>query len=404
MPRNTPRNALSRPHVVPVLLSIFVLVACGSTETAPAPTPFQPQVTIFASSEAATTAASPTPEPSDTPEPQASAAVSDTSATASTVSTSDVIAIGPDINPYTGLAVTDTATLQRKPLFIKVANTAEIRPQSGLSFADVVVEHLSEGSITRFTALFLTNSPTKIGSVRSCRLIDIELPVMFDTSLVCSGTSPGVKPLMRNSYAHRNNLTMISDFGPYECARCPMFRTTDRVPPHNLFSNSLNAWKELDERGTNTPSTFRAWAFRDAAPQGKETASVDVGYRSGVITWTYDAKSGRWLRALRGDRQVDALTRQQIGASNVVVLYAHHQATLIQEDTGGSKSIEIQVWGEGPVRVFRDGREVGGKWIRNGELGHFEFLDVNGNKIPLKPGNTWIEVVPIVGDVPISTK
>jgi hypothetical protein len=279
-----------------------------------------------------------------------------------------------------------------------------VRPQSGLGSADVVVEHLSEGSITRFTALFLTNSPTKVGSVRSCRLIDIELPVIFDAALVCSGTSPGVKPLMRNSYAHQNNLTMISDFGPYECARCPMFRTSDRVPPHNLFANSLNAWKELDERGNNVASTFRAWSFDPTPPQGKATSELEVGYRSGTVGWSYDPKSQTWLRTLRGDKQIDKETRDQISAANVIVVYAHHQTTLIQEDVGGSRSIEIQLWGEGPARVFRDGVEIGGTWKRGGTVGDFKFFDVNGKEIPLKPGNTWIELTPIVGDVPVNTR
>jgi hypothetical protein len=279
-----------------------------------------------------------------------------------------------------------------------------VRPQSGLNSADIVVEHLSEGSITRFTALFLTNAATRVGSVRSCRLIDIEMPVMFDAALVCSGTSPGVKPLMRNSYAHKNNLTMISDFGPYECAKCPMFRVSNRPVPHNLFANTVNAWTELDKRGNNVASSFHSWAFDANPPQGKTTSQVDVGYRSGTVGWTYDQASSKWLRTLKGQKQIDAETKEQISAANVLVVYAHHQTTLIQEDVLGSRSIEIQIWGEGPVRVFRDGEEVGGKWRRNGELGNFELLDVNGNTIPLKPGNTWIEMVPIVGNVPVSTK
>jgi len=336
------------------------------------------------------------PPATATPEPRAAAAVSDTSAVP------DVL--GDNVNPYTGLTVDDPAVLKRKPLLIKVANTAEVRPQSGLSQADVVVEHLSEGSITRFTALFLANSPKKVGSVRSCRLIDIELPVIFDSALTCSGTSPGVKPLMRNSYAHKNNLTMISDFGPYECANCPMFRVSGRSAPHNLFANSLNAWKELDKRGVNVPTTFKAWMFDETPPAGKDTRVVDVGYKSGVVSWTYDPFTGKWLRAVRNQQQTDAESREKIAFSNVVLVYAHHQNTLIQEDVGGSRSIEIQVWGEGPVRIFRDGREIGGRWKRGAGVGEFEFFDVNGNKIPLKPGNTWIEMVPIKGEVTVTTK
>jgi hypothetical protein len=388
-------------HRVSLLLIVaaVLLAACGNAQPEPTPTAFVPQVTLFAPTAAPTETPSPmatTPPATATPEPQAAAAVSDT--------TASPVALGENVNPYTGLVVDDPGVLQRKPLLIKVANTAEVRPQSGLSQADVVVEHLSEGSITRFTALFLSNAPEKVGSVRSCRLIDIELPVMFDAALTCSGTSPGVKPLMRNSYAHQNNLTMISDFGPYECANCPMYRVRGRSAPHNLFANSLNAWNELDKRGVNAPSTFRAWTFDANPPAGKETREVDVAFRSGTVGWNYDAGSGKWLRTLRNEQQVDAENREKISADNVVLVYAHHQTTLIQEDVGGSRSIEIQVWGEGPVRIFRDGREIGGRWKRGASVGEFEFFDVNGNTIPLKPGNTWIEMVPIKGEVPVTTK
>lgn len=383
------------------LMTILSLTtACSAAQGAPTPatTPFRPQVTIVAAAPAAETAA-PTAASTATSAPAATDVVAPTAEVAAT------IAAGPaaGVNPYTGLPASAEA-LARKPLLIKVANTAEVRPQSGLSQADVVVEHLSEGGITRFTSLFLTNSPEKVGSVRSCRLIDIELPVMFDAALICSGTSPGVKPLMRNSYAHRNELTMISDFGPYECATCPMFRTRDRSAPHNLFGNAANAWSELDERGKNQPSTFKAWDFSEAAaPDGKPTATVDVGYKSGVVGWKYDEARGRWMRSLSGKPQVDAANSEPLAFANVVLVYAPHVTTLIQEDVTGARSIEVQVWGEGPVRVFRDGREYGGKWVRNAEVGSFELLDPAGKRIPLKPGNTWIEMIPLTG-VDVGTK
>lgn len=380
------------------LILALVLAACGSGEPAP-PEDFQPIVTIYAP----TAAPSPTPaQPTPLPQPTATAALQ--AAGAVTDAAASVSGqIGENVNPFTGLPVADPAVLRRRPLLVKVANTSDVRPQSGLNSADIVVEHYSEGSITRFTALFLTNAPTKVGSVRSCRLIDIELPMIFDAALLCSGTSPGVKPLMRASWAYRNNLTMISDMGGKECATCPAFRTSDRLPPHNLFANTVRAWEELDKRGNNTPSSFRAWTFDPNPPQGKPTAVLEVGYKSGSVIWTYDPKSGRWLKSLRNEKQIDALTREQIFAANVLVVHAPHVTTLIVEDVGGARSIEIQLWGEGPLRVFRDGVEIGGRWRRGPEIGMFDLLDVNGNKIPLKPGNTWIQLVPM-NDIAVNTR
>ncbi len=381
------------------LIFALVLAACGSGEPTSAPENFQPIVTIYAP----TAAPSPTPEqPTPLPQPtattalQAAGAVTDAAASASGQ-------IGENVNPFTGLVVADPAVLRRRPLLIKIANTSDVRPQSGLNSADIVIEHYSEGSITRFTALFLANAPTKVGSVRSCRLIDIELPMIFDAALLCSGTSPGVKPLMSASWAHRNNLTMISDMGGTECATCPAFRTMDRLPPHNLFANTVRAWEELDKRGNNVPSGFRAWTFDPNLPQGKPTAVIEVGYKSGSVIWSYDPQSGRWLKSLRNEKQIDALTREQIFAANVLIVHVPHVTTLIQEDVSGARSIEIQLWGEGPLRVFRDGVEIGGRWRRGSEIGMFDLLDVNGNKIPLKPGNTWIQLVPM-NDIIVNTR
>jgi hypothetical protein len=301
------------------------------------------------------------------------------------------------VNPFTGLPASDPAALQRRALLIKVANTANVRPQAGLSLADVVVEHYAEGGITRFTALYQANAPDKVGSVRSCRLIDLELPQIFDAGLVCSGTSPGVKQLMRQSPAYLDDRTMIADLGQYSgCKGCPMYRTRDAGVPHNLFASAPNAWAVLEGRGKNQPSAFRAWAF-DAAPPagGWQVTSVAIPYSSGTVTWKYDAASGLWARYYGNRPHAEKLTGKPLTTANIIVAYAHHETTLIVEDTGGGRSIQIQWWGQGPAHILRDGRMIDGQWRRPAPTGVLEFVDGSGRPVPLKPGATWIELVPL---------
>ncbi|MCL5997788.1 MAG: DUF3048 domain-containing protein [Chloroflexi bacterium] len=369
-----------------------------STDTPEPTTTFVPAVTIFA------------PTSTPTPVPPTATVVPTPAATATSAVPT---ALPENVNPFTGLVVSDTALLNRRPLLIKVANTSEVRPQHGLAQADVVVEHYAEGGITRFSALFLTNSPEQVGSVRSCRLIDIELPVIFGSALTCSGTSPGVKPILRSSeYLFdkdssdpRDGVAIISDFGPYECMSeygcdLPMFRTADRSMPHNLFANTLNVWKELDERGRNKRSEFHTWTFDGAEVRaGKVVTSVDLPYTSGTVTWDYDVAMGSWARSIRGFPHTDAVTGKPLTASNVLVVYAPHVNTSIQEDTTGSLSIQIQLWGQGPLKVYRDGRVIDGTWQRDFELYSFALSDANGKSIALKPGNTWIQLVPMDFDV-----
>ena len=180
----------------------------------------------------------------------------------------------------------------------------------GLSLADVVVEHYAEGGITRFTALYQANAPDKVGSVRSCRLIDLELPQIFDAGLVCSGTSPGVKQLMRQSPAFLDERTMIADLGQFSgCKGCPMYRTRDAGVPHNLFASAVNAWAVLDQRGKNQPSAFRAWPF-DAAPpsSGWQVTSLNIPYTSVAARWPLSSRRGSEVRN-RGPRSGLSSTR-----------------------------------------------------------------------------------------------
>jgi hypothetical protein len=377
------------PYATAFTVALLLISGCSPSTTASSPKPtttFQPEVTILEPS----VTPSRTPAPTDTVLPPTPTSVPTPS---------------PDqINPFTGLVVTDTAVLNRRPVLVKVANTSEVRPQDGLAQADVVVEHYAEGGITRFSALFLTNSPEKVGSVRSCRLIDLELPAIFGSSLTCSGTSLGVRALMlQSNYLFdqdgdpNDSVAIESDFGPYECSTCPMFRTSDRPMPHNLFANTPNIWKELDKRGKNTRTEFKSWTF-DAAPitSTAVVSEVNLPYMVDAVTWKYDDATKGWLRFTDGISHTDAQTGEQLNFANVLVLYVPHTYTSIQEDANGSRSISIELWGQGDLRLYRDGRRVDGTWERvDGSTYQLDLKDASGAAIPLRPGQTWIEVVPL---------
>jgi hypothetical protein len=366
-------------------LGLFACSAEPTTSTQPlATTTFVPQVIIFA--------------PTATPIPPALPTATQIPVTLTPVPTLKAL----NLDPFTGLPVTDTNRLNRRPVLVKVANTSEIRPQSGLGQADVVVEHYAEGGITRFTALFLANAPIRVGSVRSCRLIDIELAPIFGASLTCSGTSAGVRPFLLASTfifptgSADDGIGFVSDFGPYECETCPMFRVDDRPMPHNLFANTANIWSELDNRKQNTATEFKSWIFDSVVPvAGITVTSVALPYLSGEVEWTYDEATGKWLRSISGEPHKDADNDQQLRAANVLVVYAQHEYTSIIEDANGSRTIRVWLWGTGKVNLYRDGKIYAGTWERPQDSSYiFNLHDANGNPLVMKPGNTWIQIVP----------
>ena len=305
----------------------------------------------------------------------------------------------PDVNPLTGLRLEDPSPLDRIPVAIKVSNSPEVRPQSGLGSADLVFEHFAEGGITRYTAVFYGASPEMVGSVRSGRLIDLEVPAMYQAIFGYSGSSAGVKERIRNSDLFPDRIA-APDFGVGE----PYFY---RVPQegkafeHTLFSDPEVLRELASERGIDGRPDFGSqMSFSEATPAGGEPVTYfEVNYLTGTCTgeWEYLPESATWGRSIAGTAHTDALTGRRVTAANILVVFANHVYTDILEDTwgGGHMSIEVQVWGQGSALLFRDGQMFSGLWQREARDDMLTFYYGDGSSLPLKPGNSWIQLVPL---------
>jgi hypothetical protein len=118
------------------------------------------------------------------------------------------------------------------------------------------------------------------------------------------------------------------------------------------------------------------------------------------VSYLYDPGSGRYLRSLGGVAHVDGNTGAQLAFENVIVQMVPHEATNIVEDSLGSTSIRLNLFGSGQAIVFRDGQAFVGTWRSDsrGDMPH--FFDAQSNEIALKPGKSWISIVP--GDYAVS--
>lgn len=308
-------------------------------------------------------------------------------------------ALGPvdfplDVNPLTGLRVSDPAVLNRRPIIAKISNAPPlVRPQAGLSQADLVYEHYTEGGLTRFSAIFYAQAPERFGSVRSARLIDYELTEMYKGLLAFSGASIGVEDKLNTSEFAERLYKGVLYARPY------YWRDETIEIPHNMFGSIAALWDLAAEEGFNQRPLLRGMAFHPEAPAGSVGAvnKIDIRYRATRVIWDYDAASGRYLRTADGKPHFDINTNMQIAADNVVVVYAGHYLTdIIESEFQGSVSYSVQVtiWPEGEASLFRDGQHYVGRWVRPTRPDLLGLRTVDGQLLYLKPGNTWFQVVP----------
>lgn len=388
--------------IVFIFLSLF-LAACGGETVTPTPIPPAPTQAISAGEATATTAVLPaTSTPLPLPPTMAAPATATLVATATPLPTPEGVFLlnpadfGTDRNPLTGELISDPSLLQRRPIAIKVSNGPPlyVRPQSGLSQADIVFEHTSEWNVTRFTAIFYSQTPPKVGPIRSARLIDVELPAMYDAALAYSGSSTGVSSLLFGSdFAQR--ILRSNEPGYFRSGE------TDKPYEHTLYGNPAQFWDDLTEKGLNVAPAFTShMAFASETPAGgtpASTAIVDYDYT--ISEWRYDAEIGRYRRWADGEEHIDANTGEQLTAENIVIISPFHvlDPNICEEAHDGKcvhLSVQIQIWGTGTGLVLRDGQQFPVTWHRENRSDMLTFTDANGNPFPLQIGNTWVQLVP----------
>ena len=396
-----------RMQTILLLLFLTVLAACGgAAEATPSPIPSPASSDIGATAVVPTTALEPTDSPLPPPPTLAPTVINTPEAAPSTSGLNLLTAadFGTDRNPLTGELVEDPAQLQRRPLAIKISNAppSYVRPQSGLNSADWVFEHTSEGHITRFTLIMYGNDAEVVGPIRSARLIDVELPAIFDAALVFSGASTGVNQRL-NASDFESRIIRSADPGYYRTGE-------DKPFEHTLYGRPAIFRQGLDAQGLNTPPNFNGLlTFTSEPPTGGQPASqVTLDYEWEVVEWRYDEATGRYFRWAAGEPILDANTGEQVSAANVVVIAPFHvnDGTICEQITNGvctHLSVQIQLWGSGTGFVLRDGQQYPVTWHREERNDLLTFTTADDTPFPLQIGNTWVQLVPTWYDDPVTT-
>lgn len=300
-----------------------------------------------------------------------------------------------DVDPLTGLKVESPALLERRPVGLEIANfPVEVRPQSGLSMADLAFEHDSGQGTTRILALFYGKNASSAGPITSGQWVDGELVRLFNGILGVNGAIPEVDDTLSSQLPGR-----LFYAGPSLCpGLCPVGQGNEG----SAFADTgaLSRFVNGLTNGGEKPN-LDGYVFDTQAPPGGEPADhLEVTYANlNAVAWDFDPTLGAYVR-LQDDAAghlapaTDALTGEQLAVPNVIVLFARHEA--VQPNM-----IDISLWFEPsrPFLLLRDGQLYRGSWSITDQDSPLQWLDANGLPIPLKPGATWVQIVSLVSDV-----
>ena len=315
--------------------------------------------------------------------------------------------------PLTGIA-TSSALANRRVLAVKIDNAPTARPHWGISQADMVVELLVEGFITRLAAYFQSQDPGTIGAVRSVRFSDRYTTPMVRGVLVFSGASQLMEGLVRADIANGNYVGVSPQLGEGNS-----FYRTDadgKVAPHNLFTSASALRTAANEVGGGSPVDVPKWGFFRSTDHGptaggflgaQGASTLTIPYRAdATVRYDYDPTSRTYARYQSNGssfvREVDGANGIAIRASNVVVINTDVWVTTVIDDAGGAPSLDMRLTGMGHASIFRDGRRQEATWYRASWFDPFTFYTDEGEKILLEPGQTWMHILPLDWAVPSS--
>ncbi len=276
------------------------------------------------------------------------------------------------VNPLTGERL--GAAPKRPILAFKIDNSGH-GTQIGLGKADLVVEELVEGGITRLAAFYYSKVPHRAGPMRSMRASDIGIVRPLNAVLVASG---GAGVTVRR--VHGAGIRTVTE-------GAPGFYRGQGYAPYNLFMDVDRLTKGMKAM-RQTPQPYLPFGD-EPMPKGKPAKRFTAVFSPSSAT-SFELRKGKYVNtdsnAAAGDDFV----------SDTVVVLRVRVGDAGYLDPAGSRVPETKFTGRGPAVVFHAGRMVRGTWVKNG-YDAVPTLRTAAGPLEIPPGKVRIELVPRAG-------
>lgn len=300
-------------------------------------------------------------------------------------------------SPLSGNLITKTKhdeMMGRRPLVVVVDNHTSARPPAGLDQADLVIEALVEGGITRFLPVFWENQPEVVGPVRSIRSYHLSwIAGLNDALFMHIGGAMSPVP-------SANALGIIQQHGMKSLGisgRKTFWRVDFKSAPHNAYSDTKHLWEEAERIGWGGLGNIGKWKFKTDEKEENRPSEGEIkinwstwGETKFSVRWEYDPVNNLYLREQGGAPMADEVTGEQLRAKNVVLQFSLQ--TLAND---GTARILYQTEGTDRALVFRDGKVVEGTWEKKDRTDRTRLFNQEGEEIEFNRGVTWIEVLPL---------
>jgi hypothetical protein len=124
---------------------------------------------------------------------------------------------------------------------------------------------------------------------------------------------------------------------------------------------------------------------------GTAATALTIPYPGDAQRVKYDYDGTAYHRTQGGQKTTDG--GKEVLPDNVVIIKTDMSEISGTADAAGAPSVDYRATGSGAVVVLREGKRFEGSWSRQGNE-MYKLADASGAPITLKPGLTWMHIVP----------
>lgn len=310
---------------------------------------------------------------------------------------------------------------KHRPLGIMIENHEEARPQSGLSFADVVYEVVAEGGITRFLAIFYCQDAGQVGPVRSARTYFMDFLSEYGDSPLYAHVGGANQPGPADALSQINDYGWggYNDMNQFAIGFPVFWRDYDRLghtvaTEHTMYSTTDKLWqyaetnrslKDKGKDGTHWSEGFTPYEFKDDAKEADRGTSQSIHLEfwerdaNYFVDWTFDPKTNIYKRANGGAPHLDKNTDKQLEAKNIVVLSMIESSA--NDGYANNQHLLYRTKGSGKATIFMNGKKINGTWSKKDRTAKTIIKDSNGDPVEFNRGLIWFEILPTDGVITV---
>lgn len=310
------------------------------------------------------------------------------------------------VSPISGVSCENW---NRRPLAVMQPGDVTARPAAGFSEADMVIEMpVITSSITRLMVVYICNTPSEVGSMRSARHDFIHLAKGLDAIFAPWGRSEshsGTDPVgLAQGILNRgeiDNINCNQDAGK-SCTLCsvdPCFRKEGVARGVDSgYGKPAEFWNCAKEFGYRVENNFSGYPHQTEAPESERPGGGHLRVAFGgpfAVEYDYDKASNSYLRTWGGVADTDRNNGKRIAPKNIAVLIAASEQIEGQYNNVQLGDPWYDTSDSGDAHYYMNGQEYRGTWKKDKSniASKLFFYGESGQEIKFVPGQIWVEIL-----------